>query len=187
MKCTQKVRRKKFNERVHFKMGKYTSEFKLEVVKYYLEKGSYESTAKHFNIAAYSNVKKWVKKYEKHGARGLMRSQEKYDGKFKVNVIKYMHENHLSLLETAIEFNLSGDDVVKRWERIYYEEGESALNEERRGRSKKTGRKPPKKKLAKKTEEDLIEEVQRLRMENAYLKKLDALVRERVQRENGKK
>ena len=43
-----------------------------------------------------------------------------------------------------------------------------------------------KKKLSKETEEDLIAEVQRLRMENEYLKKLNALVQERIARENGK-
>ena len=46
--------------------------------------------------------------------------------------------------------------------------------------------KPRKKKLEKETEEDLIAEVQRLRMENEYLKKLQALVQERIARENGK-
>ena len=45
--------------------------------------------------------------------------------------------------------------------------------------------KPRKKKLNKETEEDLIAEVQRLRMENEYLKKLNALVQERIARENG--
>jgi len=169
-------------------MGKYTSEFKLEVVKYYLETGGgYETTAKHFKMPAFGVVRKWVKKYETHGASGLLRNQEKYDGQFKKKVVEYMHENHLSLQETAIHFNLSGDYVVKKWERIYYEEGIAGLHEERRGRSRKMVRKPTKKKLPKATEEDLIAEVQRLRIENAYLKKLNALVRERVQRENGKK
>jgi transposase len=58
---------------------------------------------------------------------------------------------------------------------------------ERRGRkSKMNSDKPTKKKLSKETEEDLIAEVQRLRMENDYLKKLQALVQERIARENGK-
>ena len=35
--------------------------------------------------------------------------------------------------------------------------------------------------------EDLLEEVQRLRMENEYLKKLNALVQERIKHENKKK
>lgn len=42
-------------------------------------------------------------------------------------------------------------------------------------------------KLDKKIEEDLISENQRLRMENEYLKKLNALVQERIKRENKKK
>ena len=35
--------------------------------------------------------------------------------------------------------------------------------------------------------EDLLKEVQYLRMENEYLKKLNALVQERIKRENKKK
>ena len=57
-----------------------------------------------------------------------------------------------------------------------------------RGRPSSSGKKrgrPPK--LDKTVEEDLIAENQRLRMENEYLKKLQALVRERIDRENGKK
>ena len=44
-----------------------------------------------------------------------------------------------------------------------------------------------KKKLNKDIEEDLIAENQRLRMKNEYLKKLNALVQERIKRENKKK
>ena len=47
--------------------------------------------------------------------------------------------------------------------------------------------KPRKKKLSKENEEDLIEEVQRLRMENAYLKKLQALVQKRTKPKHPKK
>lgn len=51
---------------------------------------------------------------------------------------------------------------------------------ERRGRISK-GRAP--KQLKPEVEEDLLAEVQRLRAENAYLKKLNALVAERVRQE----
>lgn len=169
-------------------MSKYSHEFKLKVVKYYLEKNvGFVETANHFGIPNKSPVQRWVRKYQEHGASGLIRNYHKYDGKFKQNVVEYMHANHLSLLETAINFNLAGDYVVAKWERIYYEEGPQGLYIERRGRSRNMSSKPRKKKLSKEVEEDLIDEVQRLRMENAYLKKLQALVQERVQRENPKK
>ena len=91
-----------------------------------------------------------------------------------------MHTNHLSSFETAIHFNLANNAVVSKWERIYYEEGPQTLYEEQRGRNKNMSSKPRKKKISKENEEDLIEEVQRLRMENAYLKKLQALIQERT-------
>ena len=49
---------------------------------------------------------------------------------------------------------------------------------------KKMKLKEAKKKLNKDIEEDLIAENQRLRMENEYLKKLNALVQERIKQEN---
>ena len=65
------------------------------------------------------------------------------------------------------------------WERIYLEEGSEGLAIERRGRSS-TGRP---RKLSKEVEEDLLAEVQRLRAENEYLKKLQALVLEDERRQ----
>ena len=77
---------------------------------------------------------------------------------------------------------------IRRWERIYLEEGAEGLMKERRGRACSAGGtskgRPPK--LDKKVEEDLIAENQRLRMEIEYLKKLSALVLAE-ERENGKK
>jgi len=168
-------------------MSKYSSEFKLKVINYYNEGHGYSSTAKYFGIPAMSTVQKWIKKYKANGIKGLIRNMKtSYSGEFKQNVVEYMHNNHLSCLETAIKFNLQGSDVVGKWERIYYEEGPQGLYIERRGRSKNMSSKP-KKKLSKEVEEDLIAENQRLRMENEYLKKLNALVQERIKRENKKK
>ena len=98
-----------------------------------------------------------------------------------------MHTNHLSANETAIHFNLGSVDQATKWERIYYEEGPQGLYKERRGRNKNMSSKTRKKKLSKEVEEDLIAENQRLRMENAYLKKLQALVQERTKPKQSKK
>ncbi len=168
-------------------MSKYSSEFKLEAVKYYLDgKGGFLATAKYFGVN-HELLRGWVKKYQEHGIKGLLKNfKSSYSGEFKQNVVEYMHENNLSVVQTAIHFNLGSIDQATRWERIYYEEGPQALYEERRGR-KNMSSKPRKKKLSKETEKDLIEEVQQLRMENEYLKKLNALVQERIKRENKKK
>ena len=170
-------------------MSKYSKEFKLEVVNYYLNNNyGWEFVAKKFNIPAWTTVRMWVRKYKEHGAKGLIKNlKSSYSGEFKQNVIEYMHKNHLSAKQTAVHFNLGSEDQAIKWERIYYEEARQALYQERRGRSRKMSSKPKKKKLNKEVEEDLIQEVQHLRMENEYLKKLNALVQERIKRENKKK
>ena len=170
-------------------MSKYSEEFKLKVVNYYLDNHyGWEYVAKQFSIPAFTTVRKWVRKYEEHGGKGLIKNQKtSYSGEFKQNVVEYMHTNHLSATMTAAKFNLANENTVLRWERIYYEEGPQALYLERRGRSKKMNSKSSKKELSKETEKDLIAEIQQLRMENAYLKKLNALVQERIKRENPKK
>ena len=98
---------------------------------------------------------------------------KRYTPEFKIKVVETMHREKLSYRETARQFDISNSRVTA-WERIYLEEGAEGLYAERRGR-KSTGRPPKIKK-----EEDLIAEVQRLRAVNAYLKKLNALVAERV-------
>ena len=118
--------------------------------------------------------------------------QQKYSAEFKMGVIMDMREHHLGYRETARKYQLreSGSvvDMLKRWERIYLEEGAEGLMKERRGRACSAGgtRKGRPPKLDKKIEEDLIAENQRLRMEIEYLKKLDALVQKRLQEEKKK-
>ena len=104
---------------------------------------------------------------------------KRYTGEFKQEVVETMMREKLSYRQTAEQFDVSNHHLVAAWERIYLEEGAEGLRIERRGR-KSTGRTP---KLEKKVEEDLIAEIQRLRAENAYLKKLNALVAERVRQE----
>ncbi|MCQ4023399.1 MULTISPECIES: helix-turn-helix domain-containing protein [unclassified Ruminococcus] len=119
------------------------------------------------------------------------RKNKVYSAEFKIGVIMDMREHHLGYRETARKYELrqSGSvvDMLKRWERIYLEEGAEGLMKERRGRGSANGKRrgrPPK--LDKKVEEDLIAENQRLRMEIEYLKKLSALVLAEEQK-SGKK
>ena len=120
--------------------------------------------------------------------------QRKYSAEFKISVIMDMREHRLGYNETIRKYQL-GDiqtggarNMLRRWERIFLEEGAEGLMKERRGRAcaasgTKKGRPP---KLDPKVEEDLIAENQRLRMEIEYLKKLSALVLAEEQK-SGKK
>jgi len=104
---------------------------------------------------------------------------KRYTVEFKQNVIEHMIKNKLSYSETARIFEVNDHHRIQAWERVYLEEGAEGFKIERRGR----GNKGRPRQLPKKVEEDLLAEVQRLRAENDYLKKLNALVSERVQRE----
>ena len=123
----------------------------------------------------------------------------RYSPEFKISVILDMRENGLGYGETMRkyfpDFEPKNYRFIKRWERIYLDEGEEGLYVERRGRqtkmeNPKKGRQR-KKPLSKEVEQDLIAENQRLKeqlenlqMEYDYLKKLNALVREEEQRKN---
>ena len=120
--------------------------------------------------------------------------QKNYSTEFKIRVIMDMREHRLSYNETVRKYGMiakskgGATNTLRRWERIFLEEGAGGLMKERRGRACKTsgsnkGRPP---KLDRKVEEDLIAENQRLRMEIEYLKKLSALVLADEQK-NGKR
>ena len=99
---------------------------------------------------------------------------KRYTGEFKQMVVETMMKEKLSYHEAARQFEVTDHKRVASWERIYLTEGPEGLYLERRGR----GSKGRPQRLPKEVEEDLLSEVQRLRAENAYLKKLQALVLE---------
>ena len=107
---------------------------------------------------------------------------KRYSGEFKQLVVETMIREKLSYCEAARQFDISDHNRVSSWERIYLMEGPEGLYLERRGRSSKD--RP--KQFPKEVEEDLLQEVQRLRAENAYLKKLQALVLERERHQKKK-
>ena len=109
---------------------------------------------------------------------------KKYTGEYKQKVIEYMLANKLGYRETQRMFNISGHDRLQSWERIYLTEGAQGLYLERRGAACTAGgtKKGRPAKFPKQVEEDLLDEVQRLRAEVAYLKKLNALVLEEEER-----
>lgn len=158
----------------------YSNELKLEIVENYLKGNiSFNELAKRYSIASKACIQKWVAAYQEHGVDGLCNAYGTYSGDFKVSVVEYMHNTGASQRQTAAHFNIASHPTIGKWERIYYEEGKEALYKERRGRAGKMRAKQSHKKEKNiKTNEDLLAEVQRLRMENEYLKKLNALIQE---------
>ena len=120
------------------------------------------------------------------------RKNKNYSPKFKLGVIMDMREHRLSYNETVRKYGMiaksmgGATNTLRRWERIFLEEGAEGLMKERRGKNNTSGKRGRPPKLDRKVEEDLIAENQRLRMEIEYLKKLSALVLADEQK-NGKR
>jgi len=126
----------------------------------------------------------WAR-YQSEGPSGLLKKQNvKADYAFKVNVVRDIEENHLTLVDASLKYNVS-TSRINVWQRIVRTQGYDALAITRpRGRPPKNdmGR-PRKKKPEEMTElERLRYENECLRAENALLKKVKALVEAREAR-----
>lgn len=158
----------------------YSPELKYTIVQRYLDgDGSLKSLSDEYHVDR-ADIQKWRDSYLCNGFKGLACTNGTYSGDFKIAAVEYMKTTGSSLRQTMAHFDIKSLSSLKLWERIYYEEGPEALFEERRGRSSNLkDKKPIKRKKTIELNEDLLAEVQRLRMENEYLKKLNALVQER--------
>ena len=126
----------------------------------------------------------WAR-YQSEGPSGLLKKQNvKADYDFKLRVLRDIEENHLTLVEASLKYNVSDSQIIV-WKRIAKTQGYESLAITRpRGRPPKNdmGR-PRKKKPEEMTElERLRYENECLRAENALLKKVKALVEAREAR-----
>ena len=88
---------------------KYSETVKLEIVKEVLENGkSQKQVGKEYEIDK-SAIQKWVDAYRENGIEGLkirQHNHKKYDGNFKLEIVKYKQEKQLSARQTAAYFNI---------------------------------------------------------------------------------
>lgn len=155
----------------------FSAEFKKAVIDDLIEnKRNYKETADIYDLNP-QMIEKWERVYKEEGYEGLNRksgNRTHLTGEFKQKIIEDMHQNKLGYEKTAAIYGVNIQKIAQ-WERIYLEEGRAGLNKKKRVHAVLEGSQI----LDKQVEEDLIAEVQRLRMENEYLKKLNALVHQK--------
>lgn len=155
--------------------NKYSTEFKQQVVQHYLNSDdTAKKTATLFGVD-HSAVRCWTEHQKVDGVNGFTIPTRSYTAEFKESVILWINEYNQSSRKAAA-------CTVSKWERFYRESGIIALGDKRKespmksdknkASNKKTINPPPEFQSAK-------EELEYLRTENVYLKKLQALIREK--------
>lgn len=164
-----------------FSLAKYTTQIKLAIVEQYRSGNEGYGLLAARHGVHHAKVRLWVRLYQMHGIAGLERKFSHYSAQFKLTVLQHMWDKKLSYGQAAAAFNIRSQGVLPHWERCYHHGGLDALMPRQRGKPTKMPDSPPTKKQsstddASRTRDELLAEVNHLRMENAYLKKLDALV-----------
>jgi transposase len=174
-------------------MIKFSTEFKQKVVEQYLEgKRSAVSIGREHGTDE-SMVRLWVKQYKQYGTEGFVRRRRYYDVEFKLSVLKHLWENRTTYSDTAILFDIRRPSCIGEWEREYRSGGMEALTPQIRKPSRMMSTKPTEntplvtKEDESRSREDLIKELNYLRLENVYLKKLKALVQKQAQASHKKR
>ncbi|MFC5191776.1 transposase [Algoriphagus aquatilis] len=167
------------------KNRKHNFDFRLRIVQEVMQgRHSSESIGKKENISS-SLVKRWVAFYRKFGAEGLRaNTKRRYTADFRLKIVKTLKAESLSLLRACLRFHVPNEATVLNWVRIYDSKGPKGLKSIQLGRPITMPRKP-KRPLTR--EEQLLEELASLKAENAYLKKLQALIQSENLKEEKRK
>lgn len=155
-------------------MSKYSEEFKLKIVEEHKERHiGAESLQRKYGVH-HSQIEQWIAQFELTGT--FTKPTRKFSGEFKLKVLNYQQEHHLSDLQTALIFGITNKGTISAWRKKYITGGTEALFQKQGRRSKM----PKKSLIPNKPREEWTkdEELAYLRMENEYLKKYLALVQE---------
>jgi len=160
-------------------MSKYDTQFKLAVVQDYLKNRGERRIARLYDVNP-KYVTKWALAYQAHGLASLEpRKYRQYTTAFKLEVLQYMRDHQVSVSPTAAHFNIASPSTIVVWQRLYNEGGITALQPKSKGAPLQFKPKDIRALLAKPltdlTHEELLRRAQYLEVENAYLKKLEAL------------
>jgi transposase len=162
----------------------YSTELKLRAVKDFLEGGlsQYQIIDK-YKIASTRQLFNWIKKYNGHSSLKAYKGEAKAmtQGRSttwqeRIEIVQYCQTNQHDYQKTAGQFQVSYQQVYQ-WVKKFEDGGQDALKDGR-------GRKKAPEELTEADQQNLkmkkMEyEIERLRAENAFLKKLEELERRR--------
>jgi transposase len=161
-------------------MAKFTLDYKLQVAKRFLnELVSYRELANQVGVDD-SILRYWVMLVRYHGDQAFAFPYTNYPSAFKLRVIQFITEKNYSIREASAIFHIPDPCMVRRWKKKWETAGEDALEPKEKGLSTMTSNQNKKGKdnSSNQSAEDMKKELEYLRMENAYLKKLKSLVQE---------
>lgn len=163
----------------------YSKELKEEAVKDYLS-GEYSQAQviRKYKISSRSVLQRWIKQYNGHselkdtgkGMRKSMTSGRKTTWEERIQIAVDCLGNGKNYQEIAEKYDVSYQQVYQ-WVGKYETDGAEALKD-KRGRTKEETELSPEEKT-KLEMKKLEREIQRLRAENAFLKKLEEIERRR--------
>lgn len=121
-------------------MAKYSTEFKMKVVKEYLESRiSYISLSNKYGIPNECVIRRWVNAYKSQGYEGLKvkRENTKYTLEFKLKVVNLYLTGEMSYQSLANELKINNPSIIARWVSEFREKGIEGLKSKKRGRPSK--------------------------------------------------
>ena len=163
---------------------KYTLEEKLKMAKLHIEDGvPYQKISDDFNYSL-TRVKYLCSLYRRHGEKPFKKNENRvtYTRELKLETIHDILTNGKSCNSKAMELMLTDPTIVKDWVRLYQEKGEEAIKDT----YSREAYKHHDDKVLEKEYKKLLEDLERTKAENEYLKKSFPLALERSKRSKKK-
>ena len=164
-------------------MEKYPEQIKLAAVEAYCSgQHGLSATALLHNVGV-SSLRKWIAAYQVHGIAGIrVKHREVYDVEFKRAVLQRVRDEALSFRQAGALFDIRNFNIIGLWQRAYESDGMAGLvpyrvvRHEIMTKEKIPPSAPQPCDDETRSRQELLQELNTLRLENAYLKKVNALV-----------
>ena len=165
-------------------MAKYSYEFKMNIVRDYLDgKGGYTYLSSQYRVDR-TLVRKWIANYMAFGEESLRvsRQNQVYTFEFKLHVVELYLTSETSYRELATQIGVTNPSQIAQWVTQFRAAGVEGLKPKKKGRKRTMDKEQIISNIENGDAEDqkeflrqLQEENLRLRIENAFLKEVRRL------------